>query len=116
MLIAIVFGIPVLTGCSGAVDKPFQLGIDLAPSSPFPATLTFLDDHHFIFSAKGTEAFAANTKAGESARLSWLTDYLTRRSLCTKGFEIKSTIREQPISWRVDQDQLHITYDCYCKP
>jgi hypothetical protein len=91
------------------------MGVDLVPSSPFPATLTFLNERHFEFVAKGTEEYPANTKRGESARLSWLTEYLTRRSLCTNGFEIKSMTREKPISWRVDQDQLHVTYDGYCK-
>jgi hypothetical protein len=86
--------------------------------SPFPSSIAFTGSQQFIFVARGTWAFPANTASGERARLDWLNHYLTQKGRCLSGYQI---ISRTPEHLRLsskrsveDQRQRSITYIGQC--
>jgi hypothetical protein len=87
--------------------------------SPFPSSITFNGSQQFIFTAKGTWAFPANTASGEKGRLDWLNHYLTQNDRCPSGYQIISRTPE-PLEFSLkrsagDQQQRSITYIGQCR-
>ena len=59
-------------------------------AAPFPFTLEKTDVNSFQITARGTEAYPANTKIGEAKRMDWIRDYIVQQKLCSAGFTIVS--------------------------
>ena len=85
---------------------------------PFPAKVEFNAPGHFVFVAKGSWEFPANTASGEKMRLSWLTDYLGQTRACQSGYKISQRVPEylklSPKKSVEDQRLRSITYTGEC--
>jgi hypothetical protein len=90
-----------------------QSGCASPEGAPFPENIRFESPQHFVFVAKGTWIYPANTTPGEDARLSWLTDYLSRSKACPSRYQITQRKPEhQPLSPKAsaeDQELRSIT-------
>ena len=103
----------LFTGCLLAVLG----GCAEEQSMPFPAHIEFQQNDAFQFTAKGTWEFPATTSAGERARVSWLSQYLTKEQRCPFGYKIVErttsghrTGKHNP----EDDDIISITYEGKC--
>ena len=87
--------------------------------SPFPSSITFNGSQQFVFEAKGTWVFPANTASGEKGRLDWLNHYLTENGRCPSGYRIISRTLEHlefsPKLGAENQQQRAITYIGQCR-
>jgi len=87
--------------------------------SPFPSAFERRDADNFKFVAQGNWEYPANTKAGETERLTWLNNYILQHQICPSGYDIITRASEHVLmsAKRSVEDQMErsIIYFGKCK-